>query len=74
MALSLTMLSVDGSSSDKEAAGVRPGFRRAWIDEAVRPLESLVPRGAAAAAEAGARRDPRSGGLVRSQGCDGNGP
>ena len=41
MALSL-MRSVDGSSSDGEAAGVRPGFRREWIDEAVRPLEPLV--------------------------------
>ena len=42
MALSL-MRSVDGTSSPREAAAVRPGFRQAWIDEAVAPLERQVP-------------------------------
>ena len=42
MALSL-MRSVDGTSSPQEAAAVRPGFRQAWIDEAVAPLEQQVP-------------------------------
>lgn len=42
MALSL-MRSVDGTAPAQEAAGVRPGFRREWIEEAVRPLEKRLP-------------------------------
>ena len=43
MALSL-LRSVDGTTPLTEAAGVRPGFRHAWIDEALRPAESdLTP-------------------------------
>jgi AcrR family transcriptional regulator len=38
MALSL-LRSVDGAIPRAEAAAVRPGFRRAWIDEALRPAE-----------------------------------
>jgi AcrR family transcriptional regulator len=39
MALSL-LRSVDGTTPRSEAAGVRPGFRHAWIDEALRPAAS----------------------------------
>ena len=39
MALSL-LRSVDGATPHEEAVGVRPGFRRAWIDEALRPAET----------------------------------
>jgi AcrR family transcriptional regulator len=42
MALSL-MRSVDGTTPAEDAAGVRPGFRRDWIDHAVRPLEDQIP-------------------------------
>lgn len=41
MALSL-LRSVDGTTPRQEAAGLRPGFRRAWIDEALRPAEDDV--------------------------------
>jgi AcrR family transcriptional regulator len=42
MALSL-MRSVDDTTSTREAASARPGFRREWIDQAVRPLEKQIP-------------------------------
>jgi AcrR family transcriptional regulator len=38
MALSL-LRSVDGTVPHEDAAAVRPGFRRAWIDDALRPVE-----------------------------------
>ncbi len=38
MALSL-LRSVENTTPRAEAIGVRPGFRRAWIDEALRPAE-----------------------------------
>lgn len=38
LALSL-LRSVEGATSRDEAVAVRPGFRRAWIDEALRPAE-----------------------------------
>lgn len=38
MALSL-LRSVDGATPRGDAVGVRPGFRRVWIDEALRPAE-----------------------------------
>jgi len=38
MALSL-LRSVDGTTPRADAVGLRPGFRRAWIDEALRPAE-----------------------------------
>lgn len=38
MALSL-LRSVDSATPHDDAVGVRPGFRRAWIDEALRPAE-----------------------------------
>ncbi len=41
MALSL-LRSVDGTLPHDDAAGVRPGFRRAWIDEALRPVEDQL--------------------------------
>lgn len=37
IALSL-LRSVDGTTAHDDAVGVRPGFRRAWIDEALRPF------------------------------------
>lgn len=39
LALSL-LRSVDGATGRDEAVGVRPGFRHAWIEEALRPAES----------------------------------
>ena len=39
MALSL-LRSVDGTMPRGAAVGVRPGFRRAWIDEALRPAKA----------------------------------
>jgi len=39
MALSL-LRTVDGSTPREDAIGIRPGFRRAWIDEALRPVEA----------------------------------
>jgi len=39
MALSL-LRSVDGTMPHDDAGGVRPGFRRAWIDEALSPAEA----------------------------------
>ncbi|MGH7622540.1 MAG: hypothetical protein ACREMU_09400 [Gemmatimonadaceae bacterium] len=45
MALSL-LRSVDGTVSREDAVRVRPGFRRAWIDEALRPAENEVDAGA----------------------------
>jgi AcrR family transcriptional regulator len=38
MALSL-LRSVDAATPHDDATGVRPGFRREWIDEALRPAE-----------------------------------
>lgn len=38
MALSL-LRTVDGTTPRADAVGVRPGFRREWIDEALRPAE-----------------------------------
>lgn len=44
MALSL-LRSVDGATPHDDATSVRPGFRREWIDEALRPAEEeLDPR------------------------------
>ncbi|HVW17740.1 MAG TPA: TetR family transcriptional regulator [Solirubrobacteraceae bacterium] len=43
IALSL-LRSVDAAAPSEAAAEVRPGFRRAWIDEALRPLRGQVPR------------------------------
>jgi len=44
MALSL-LRSVDGSTPPDEAAGLRPGLRRAWIEEALRPVEHVADPG-----------------------------
>jgi hypothetical protein len=41
MALSL-LRSVDGTVPHEDAAAVRPGFRRAWIDDALRPVEDQL--------------------------------
>jgi AcrR family transcriptional regulator len=41
MALSL-LRSVDGAMPREEAVAVRPGFRRAWIDEALRPAQGDI--------------------------------
>lgn len=41
MALSL-LRSVDGTTPRGEAVGLRPGFRREWIDEALRPVENKI--------------------------------
>ena len=38
MGLSL-LKSVDSETPREDAVGMRPGFRRAWIDEALRPVE-----------------------------------
>ena len=42
MALSL-LRSVDPDTARGDAAAIRPGFRVAWIDEALRPAEGRVP-------------------------------
>jgi len=44
MALSL-LRSVDGTTPRGEAVGLRPGFRREWIDEALRPVENKIDPG-----------------------------
>lgn len=41
MALSL-LRSVDAGTPRADAAGVRPGFRHVWIEEALRPIESTI--------------------------------
>jgi AcrR family transcriptional regulator len=41
MALSL-LRSVDGTVPHEDASGVRPGFRLAWIDDALRPVEDQL--------------------------------
>jgi AcrR family transcriptional regulator len=44
MALSL-LRSVDGTTPRGDAVGLRPGFRREWIDEALRPVENKIDPG-----------------------------